>query len=176
MYLIKNILGKIFIYTNSHFFFHLFTSKIVSCSFHKYDKLGRPCYIEHTGRTDTTALMKVCSKHLKSGSIFVLYLSRKMYFLKRSFGFFFKISKQIQIKTCLSFYMQLPQDQFIGWHIWNNERQIQRMRELSTKLVSNLTPLSPTSDQDRISPYTVSTISSGQVMRIKKNINQGIIS
>lgn len=60
--------------------------KIVSCSFHKYDKLGRPCYIEHTGRTDTTALMK------------------------------------------------LPQDQFIGWHIWNNERQIERMRELSTKL------------------------------------------
>ncbi|RMX53088.1 hypothetical protein pdam_00018889 [Pocillopora damicornis] len=33
--------------------------KIVSCSFHKYDKLGRPCYIEHTGRTDTTALMKI---------------------------------------------------------------------------------------------------------------------
>ena len=65
MYLIKNILSKIFIYTNSHFFSHLFTSKIVSCSFHKYDKLGRPCYIEHTGRTDTTALMKVCSKHLK---------------------------------------------------------------------------------------------------------------
>ena len=31
-----------------------------------------------------------------------------------------------------------------------------------------LNPLSPTSDQDRISPYTISTISSGQVMRIKK--------
>ena len=46
------------------------------------------------------------------------------------------------------------------------------MRELSTKLVSNLNPLSPTSDQDRISPYTVSTISSGQVMRIK-NISTG---
>ena len=94
-----------FLFIQIHIFFHLFTSKIVSCSFHKYDKLGRPCYIEHTGRTDTTALMKVCSKHLKSGSIFVLYLSRKMYFLKRSFGFFLKISKQIQIKTCLSFYM-----------------------------------------------------------------------
>ena len=36
-------------------------------------------------------------------------------------------------------------------------------------------PSSPTSDQDRISPYTISTISSRQVMRIKKNINQGII-
>ncbi|PFX28908.1 hypothetical protein AWC38_SpisGene6341 [Stylophora pistillata] len=28
---------------------------------------------------------------------------------------------------------KLPQDQFIGWHIWNNERQIQRMMELSSK-------------------------------------------
>ena len=30
------------------------------------------------------------------------------------------------------------------------------------------TPLSPGCDQDRISPYTISTISSRQVMRIKK--------
>ena len=32
------------------------------------------------------------------------------------------------------------------------------------------------SDQDKISPYNIDTISSRQVMRIKKNINQGIIS
>ena len=32
-------------------------------------------------------------------------------------------------------------------------------------------PLSPISDQDRISPYNIITISSRQVMRIKKNIN-----
>ena len=32
------------------------------------------------------------------------------------------------------------------------------------------------SDQDRISPYNVNTISSRQVMRIEKNINHGIIS
>ena len=32
------------------------------------------------------------------------------------------------------------------------------------------------SDQDRISPYNVITISSRQVMRIKKNIDKGIIS
>ena len=31
------------------------------------------------------------------------------------------------------------------------------------------------SDQDKISPCIVSTISTGQVMRIKKNINWGII-
>ena len=37
-------------------------------------------------------------------------------------------------------------------------------------------PLTPMSDQDRISPYNISTISSRQVMRIKKNINIGITS
>ena len=39
-----------------------------------------------------------------------------------------------------------------------------------------LNPLIPMSDQDRISPYNINTISSRQVMRIKKNINKGIIS
>ena len=37
-------------------------------------------------------------------------------------------------------------------------------------------PLAPMSDQDRISPYNINTISSRQVMRIKKNIDQGISS
>ena len=37
-------------------------------------------------------------------------------------------------------------------------------------------PFTPTSDQDRISPYNIYTISSRQVMRIEKNINYGIIS
>ena len=36
--------------------------------------------------------------------------------------------------------------------------------------------LTPMSDQDKISPYNIDTISSRQVMRIKKNINQGIVS
>ena len=50
------------------------------------------------------------------------------------------------------------------------------MRSVSTKKKKNydmntFTPLSPGCDQDRISPYTISTISSRQVMRIKKNIN-----
>ena len=39
-----------------------------------------------------------------------------------------------------------------------------------------INPLTPISDQDRISPYNVNTISSRQVMRIEKNINRGIIS
>ena len=38
-----------------------------------------------------------------------------------------------------------------------------------------INPLSPTSDQDRISPYTICSILSRKVMRIKKNINWGII-
>ena len=37
-------------------------------------------------------------------------------------------------------------------------------------------PFTPMSDQDRISPYNINTISSRQVMRIEKNINYGIIS
>ena len=37
-------------------------------------------------------------------------------------------------------------------------------------------PFTPTSDQDRISPNNINTISSRQVMRIEKNINYGIIS
>ena len=36
--------------------------------------------------------------------------------------------------------------------------------------------LTATGDQDWISPYNTNTISSSQVMRIKRNINQGIIS
>ena len=32
------------------------------------------------------------------------------------------------------------------------------------------------SEQDRISPYNTNTISSRQMMRIEKNINQGIIN
>ena len=35
-----------------------------------------------------------------------------------------------------------------------------------------INPLPPMSDRDRISHYNINTISSRQVMRIKKNINQ----
>ena len=34
-----------------------------------------------------------------------------------------------------------------------------------------INPLTPIRDQERISPYNISTISSRQVMRIKKNLN-----
>ena len=39
-----------------------------------------------------------------------------------------------------------------------------------------LNPFTPTSDQDRISPYNINTISSREVTRIEKNVNHGIIS
>ena len=42
--------------------------------------------------------------------------------------------------------------------------------------VDVLSPFNHTSDQDRISPYNINTISSRQVMRIEKNINHGIVS
>ena len=47
---------------------------------------------------------------------------------------------------------------------------------LITHTKRNINPFTPTSDQDRISPYNVNTISSRQVMRIEKNINHGIFS
>ena len=39
-----------------------------------------------------------------------------------------------------------------------------------------LNPLAPTSDQAKISPYNIITVSTRQVMRMKKNFNLGIIS
>ena len=36
-------------------------------------------------------------------------------------------------------------------------------------------PLTPMSDQDRISPYNINTISSRQMMRMNKKINQEIV-
>jgi hypothetical protein len=34
--------------------------QIMSYGFHKFDKEGRPCYIEKTGRIDVNALLRVC--------------------------------------------------------------------------------------------------------------------
>ena len=39
-----------------------------------------------------------------------------------------------------------------------------------------LNPWTPMSDQDRISPCSINTISTRSVMRMKKNFNLGIIS
>ena len=53
----------------------------------------------------------------------------------------------------------------------------QHATKLATKCwAGGLNPLTPMNDQYRISPYNINTISSRWVMRIKKNINLGIIS
>ena len=44
------------------------------------------------------------------------------------------------------------------------------------KLQFGLSPLTPMSDQDRISPYNINKISTRQVMKIKKNVYFGIIN
>ena len=45
---------------------------------------------------------------------------------------------------------------------------IEPYTSLRTQFLMN--PLTPVSDQDRIFPYNMNTLSSGQAMRIKKNI------
>ena len=44
-----------------------------------------------------------------------------------------------------------------------------------TLVIASFNPLVPNSDQDRVSPYTISTISSRQVMRIKKISIRGLL-
>ena len=44
-----------------------------------------------------------------------------------------------------------------------------------TFVIASFNPLVPNSDQDRISPYTISTISSRKVMRIKKISIRGLL-
>ena len=68
----------------------------------------------------------------------------------------------------------------IFWFLFR-ERQSQVLKKkigknLNGVLKYSLNPFTPTSDQDRISPYNINTISSRQVMRIEKNVNHGIIS
>ena len=41
--------------------------------------------------------------------------------------------------------------------------------EKEENMYASFNPLIPMSDQERISPYNISTISSRQVMRVKKN-------
>ena len=48
--------------------------------------------------------------------------------------------------------------------------EISRLAETNLPARS-FNPLTPMSDQDRISPYNINTISGRQVMRKKKNIN-----
>ena len=55
----KVMLPALRIFPTPFNFLLFFQFKVISCAFHKHDKFGHPCYIEHTGRTDITALLKV---------------------------------------------------------------------------------------------------------------------
>ena len=55
-----------------------------------------------------------------------------------------------------------------------NISSILSKREMRIKKIS-INPLSPTSDLERISPYTISTISSIQVMRKRKISIRGLL-
>ena len=55
---------------------------------------------------------------------------------------------------------------FTHYLIWENTTLAENA---GPKMTVN--PLTPISDQERISPYYIKTISSRQVMRIKKNIS-----
>ena len=59
---------------------------------------------------------------------------------------------------------------------YNNSQITDCHSPLSGQLFITFNPLTPMNDQDRISSYNINTISTRQVMRIKKNINLGIIS
>ena len=54
-------------------------------------------------------------------------------------------------------------------------KQTNKQTQIVDNLNQTIYPLTPTSDQDRISPYNIITISNRQVMRIKKNIGEGTI-
>ena len=63
-------------------------------------------------------------------------------------------------------------------HLLNSFSSLNQIEEnISIKCCSSsYPPLTPMSDQEKISPYNINPISSRQVMRIKKDIIQGIIS
>ena len=58
----------------------------------------------------------------------------------------------------------------------NLQGNVHKLEGIINNQILRVNPFTPTSDQDRISPYNINTISSRQVMRIEKNINHGIIS
>ena len=93
------------------------------------------------------------------------FLNSLIWLFKQSLPFFFK-------KNCILF------NPWFSWtfylYIYFCE-QCQEGWKLTVK-GHLFNPLTPMSDQDRISPYNINTISTRLVMRIEKNINLVIIS
>ena len=64
----------------------------------------------------------------------------------------------------------------MNFHLYIFHSVTTSVESLASFSQNDFNPLTPMSDQDRISPYNINTISTRQVMRIKKNIILGIIS
>ena len=60
--------------------------------------------------------------------------------------------------------------------MWYANECKQTLRRARGGKVYALNPFTLMNDQDRISPYNINRVSGSQVMRMKKNINYGIIS
>ena len=84
------------------------------------------------------------------------------------------------LQTCLEYNKDISKNLLLLCILWNEtDGKFKILTSYSFKrdLFSHfINPFTPTSDQDRISPYNITTISSRQVMKIEKNINPGIIS
>ena len=69
-----------------------------------------------------------------------------------------------------------PPSSILGLRLRDLRSSLAKIVHSSSENLENINPLKPMSDQDRISPYNINAISSREVMRIKKNINLGMIS
>ena len=61
-------------------------------------------------------------------------------------------------------------------NILQNERWQRGRREALTNVETGINPLSPTSDENEISPYMITVCSNIQVMRIKEKITKDKMS
>ena len=59
---------------------------------------------------------------------------------------------------------------------FENSHVVSKIKKFQSELLISVNPLTPMSDQDRISPYNINTKPTRWVTRIKKNIKLGIIS
>ena len=59
---------------------------------------------------------------------------------------------------------------------FENSHVVSKIKKFQSELLISVNPLTPMSDQNRISPYNINTKPTRWVTRIKKNIKLGIIS
>ena len=95
--------------------------------------------------------------------------STKRFLLRTSLFYIWKIQDEISIQE---------RHPMRNNYMYNNTLHLEELQQCYYNFLQNwdcVNPFATTSDQERISPYNINTISSRQVMRIEKNINYGII-